>query len=179
MRRSRRAKVIAAAALLMLCWLVFARYLYGWRADGWWEENTGPFTLLLPQDMRGGPVPGIDSYVGEYKSASITLSFDYGMYSGDLSDWPKTGIVQQVTINGRPAKLGTKPSGVTDFPFEIVGYFPASKATQLPNALRLSAECKTSEDVATARKIIESVQLHPERWQKPSLWRRFRRWLHI
>lgn len=43
-------------------------------------------SILMPVDFRQQDVQGIDSYVGEYRSSRIELSFDIGWYSYRAKD---------------------------------------------------------------------------------------------
>src|SRR6266540_2567737 len=114
--------------MLVLLLTAFARHFYGGRTDGWWEEDTGTFTMLLPPDMRGEPGWGVDSFGGDYSSPSIQLSFDTGMWSPSLSgggtDWPKTGIVENSTIRGRAVSIGWATTALGPYPYKMRAYFP-------------------------------------------------------
>lgn len=178
-RRPGRATVIATTAILVLVGLALSFHLRDRRTDGWWEEDTGPFTLLLPPGMHSVAEQGIDSFVGKYTSGTIDLGFDYGMYTNDLSSWPKNGKVERVEVNGRSGKIATLHDPAADFPFEVSGYFPGDGKGSHSLALGLFARCKTSEDALTARAIITSVEIHPEGWKDRTLWQRFRRWLGL
>src|SRR5438552_854545 len=128
MRRSRHATGIATGCFFALILAAFARHVYGGRADGWWEEDVGTFTMLLPPDMRGESGWGEDSFGGQYSSPTMQLHFDTGMWSASLSgggtDWPKTGTIENTTIQGRSVQIGwaTSPSG--PFRYQIRAYFP-------------------------------------------------------
>ncbi len=55
----------------------------------WTSVDTGPFSVLLPPGWQYQPAQGIDSFVGAFSGDGMTLTFDYGMYSGappDTSD---------------------------------------------------------------------------------------------
>jgi hypothetical protein len=132
---------------------------------------------MLPPDMWGNPVEGIDSFVAEFQNTTMVVELDYGKYANDLSDLPKTGTIETVTLGEEKAKIGQAP--VADRP----GYY-YSVAVSMPD-LNLYVEYKRPRDYATARKIVESVRL----WQNRefdlsrfptalSWWQRWLRRLH-
>ena len=55
------------------------------------------------------PVQGIDSLVGQLENREFHISFDYGWYSDDSFDGhihAPSFDVDEVSINGKPARLG-------------------------------------------------------------------------
>ena len=68
------------------------------------------FTFEGPPDLVEIPTHGIDSYVGEYRSPTMKVSFDYGWYSSPLKR--KGDNVRKMIINGESATLVTKPKHV-------------------------------------------------------------------
>lgn len=177
--RPKPTTVLATTAILTVAIFALVIHSRDRLPDGWYEEDTGPFTLVLPPDMRSVPEQGIDSFVGSYQSNRIDLSFDYGMYTNDLSDWPKNGKLEWAEVNGHKAKIATFRDPTANFPFEVGGYFLSGGKGSAGMALGLFMRCKTSEAALDARKIITSVQLHPGGWKDRSLWQRFRHWLGI
>ena len=73
----------------------------------WREEDLGPFSLLLPTDMRKEEVQGIDSYVGKYTRNEMQLSFDYGWYSNAQNYYCDQPEYQesQIQLSGKPARI--------------------------------------------------------------------------
>jgi hypothetical protein len=75
-------------------------------ASPWRSVDTGPFSVLLPPGWSYEPRQGIDSFVGAFSGEGVTLSFDYGWYSGDPEDpSDATQRVHRESIAGRAAKI--------------------------------------------------------------------------
>jgi hypothetical protein len=51
-------------------------------------------------DFLPGTARGIDSFVEEYVTERIKLSFDYGWYSNNFEDWPKDTKFEDLKVNG-------------------------------------------------------------------------------
>lgn len=136
---------------------------------------------MLPPDMWTNPVEGIDSFVAEFQNTTMVVSLDYGIYANDLSDWPKMGTIETVTLGEEKAKIGQSP-------FAYQPGYHYSAAVSMPASmpvLNLYIEYKRPIDYATARKIVESVRLRQNREFDPSRfpsvppwWQRWLRWLH-
>ena len=73
--------------------------------------DAGDFTILAPEDWTFTPLVGTDSTVGQFSNGEMTLSFDYGMHTGDFSrdsvyfEDPSAYTVVEETINGLEAKI--------------------------------------------------------------------------
>lgn len=135
---------------------------------------------MLPPDMWVNPTEGIDSFVAGFQNTAMVVSLDYGIFSNDLSDWPKTGSIETVTLGGEKAKIGQAPVAYRPgYHYSAAVSIPASKPI-----LHLYVEYKRPEDYATARKIVESVRLRPNRefdlsrFPTAPWWRRWLRRLH-
>jgi hypothetical protein len=183
-KRSSRAAWFAIASSIALVLIAVALHIRGKVIDGWRVENTGPFSMLLPTNMYAVPVQGIDSYVGEYHSPRIELSFDYGLWSNDLSDWPKSGVVRQSTLGGLPAKIGTCQAGALyggkpGYAYVVACYIPSTSPTMSAGHLGMYAYCKSQQDAATAHRVFQSIRLHPQDWHELTQWQRFVRWLRL
>ncbi len=82
-------------------------------AKGWVRITAGKaFTFEAPPDTVSVPVQGIDSFVGQYRSASFELDFDYGPYSNDLSGYREDArfVSETETIDGKHAVIVTGPN---------------------------------------------------------------------
>ena len=105
--------------------------------------------------MSVNPLDGIDSFVAEFQNTTMLVSLDYGGYANDLSDWPKTGTIETVTLGEEKAKIGK--AHVAYQP----GYHYCMAVSM--HTLYLCVEYKQPKDYATARKIVESVRLRRNR----------------
>ena len=95
------------------------------------------FSFWGPADLKEEKVQGVDSFVGKYTSPTMTITFDYGWYSG-LSDDPKYKR-EAITLDGRDAVLAQWDGGV-------ILYVPKVTVTEgLPskplNKLAMSITC--------------------------------------
>lgn len=77
--------------------------------DDWREIKTKEFSLNLPADWSFVEKQGIDSYIGEFTNGNATLTFDYGWYSGDVSQKYSLNdlevVIQTTIIDGYGAKI--------------------------------------------------------------------------
>lgn len=75
----------------------------------WLPVQQKRFTFSLPPDFREVKVRGIDSWVREFQSAdsSVSLNFDWGLYSDPLTG-PRDGLTScEEEIGGRKARVVT------------------------------------------------------------------------
>ena len=120
----------------------------------WKKIENHEFSFLLPPSFRKTDTQGIDSFVEEYVSDGINLSFDLGMYSNNFYDWPKETKYESLKIDGKPAKLGTAVFGSrTNFPILTQVYINLGR----PYALSMHAACKSDKEVVLARKIFGTI----------------------
>jgi hypothetical protein len=63
------------------------------------------FSFWGPADLKEKKVQGIDSYVGHWDSPTMTVTFDWGLYSGKLEGDGYT--YEDVTVDGHAAVLST------------------------------------------------------------------------
>jgi hypothetical protein len=104
----------------------------------------GVFSFEAPADMTPIPVHGIDSFVGRYTSTSFNLSFDYGFYSNNLSNYRKDPrfTVEERLIDGKKSRVVTGPgSGCERM---SAAYVLVRDAPSMPTALQIGG-CATSE----------------------------------
>jgi hypothetical protein len=73
--------------------------------EGWQQiDARGHFTFWLPAGLAPLDVKGTDSYVGIWTSDTVTVRFDYGMYSGGMDS----------TVKARPhSETAYRLDGVT------------------------------------------------------------------
>ena len=117
--------------------------------DDWQLIKAGDkFTFRAPSDLQPRNVKGIDSFVGEYTSPTLELTFDYGWYSNSLNDEGYSG--SWTTIDGRRAWIATKDdkTGV---------HFPQVHDTDKKTKLTMFAKLKGSS-LETVHKIFRSIE---------------------
>lgn len=73
--------------------------------DGWQTFETAAFTFEAPGAVVDREAQGIDSLVGEYEGAGLTIRFDFGWYSTDFADLAEHSTSEDVVIDGFPARL--------------------------------------------------------------------------
>jgi len=120
----------------------------------WKKVETVAFSFSIPPELRKSEAHGTDSLVGEYAAEGISVSFDYGWYSNNFSDWPKETKFENVKVGGRDARIGTVAHEFQKgFPFTTQIHF------KLDERMRLSvfAACKSEKELAVARRIFESI----------------------
>jgi hypothetical protein len=128
-------------------------------AQGDWKKiENDHFSFSVPSSFKKTSVHGIDSFVEEYLSNNIELTFDYGRYSNNFGDWPEDTKFDKVTIDGRSARIGiAKQLFRKGFPYSTQVYFKLDQYT----ALSMFAACKSEKDVAVARKIFTTIAFKP------------------
>ena len=133
------------------------------RQSEWQLQDAGQFTFLLPSDMHKTKLRGIDSYVSEFKGRDMTISFDYGMWSNDFSDWPASTDFEVVSIDGLPAKIGLAHEGFHyRFPYATQVYFKDTVHPKGGFHLSMFASCRTLEDCARAKRVFYSIKFKSE-----------------
>src|SRR5215475_282732 len=86
--------------------------------DGWKKIENSSFSFSVPSSFRKTGARGIDSFVEEYMTERIKLSFDYGIYSNNFEDWPKETKFEDLKVNGKDARIGTAmPEFHEGFPY--------------------------------------------------------------
>lgn len=125
------------------------------RADDTWKKiENSSFSFSVPQSFKKTDQHGIDSFVEEYVSEGIKLAFDYGIYSGGFSDWSKETKFDDLKIDGKAARIGTKSIE----PHNGFLYF-TQVHIKLDGAVALDmfADCRSEKEVALAKKIFETI----------------------
>lgn len=172
-RLGRRRRTVRAASAIGCLALLMLLCAFAWRrwsrppplvmsAPPDWQkiDAGGRFTFLAPADLQSKPVQGIDSFVGEYRSHSLTLGFDFGWYSNSLDDEQKAGFRQRwVTVSGRDAKLVVYTNPASPRPYVAAIHFPdlGDGLTRLT----VSAAGQTPADQQDAIRIFSSLQMTP------------------
>jgi hypothetical protein len=128
--------------------------------------DVGPFTIDLPTDLAEHEARGIDSFVGEWRRPGMRLSFDYGQYSNDVATWDPGTEFEAVTVDGKPARIGTNRQ---DFGYGLLYATAISfrnltvhEFSKMPVHLTVFAACSTPADCAVARRIFLSIRFRPE-----------------
>lgn len=132
--------------------------------EGWKRVSPeGRFSFHLPVDMREQKARGIDSFVGEYRSAKIRVSFDYGIYSNDLllySNQPEYKA-KILNLNGQKARIAfyREDNSNTGYRFRGGVHLPVSDDPG--TKLTVFAEFNNEEDRETVNAIFETVVFQP------------------
>lgn len=127
--------------------------------NGWVQVDAKKFSFYVPSDIKAVPVRGIDSFVGEYKCDSISLSFDYGQYSNRLENEGESGYAsRKERIGGKSAKIASFHYPNTGHPFDhaIGVHFPQVAGKEV--RLTVFATCKTTNDYETAKTIFRTIK---------------------
>ena len=124
--------------------------------DGWVRvDDPRGVSFAAPRGVRGGPVQGIDSEVGEYAAGDLRISYDLGLYSSWLCEDPVTSRERR-TINGRPARVITAHDpGATERPYSAAAYFPAPPGEG--RALTLSVDVRIADELPAALAVLATV----------------------
>jgi hypothetical protein len=121
--------------------------------NGWKRIQNYAFSFSIPSTLKKTDARGIDSFVEEYTSDEIEISFDYGLYSNNFFDWPPETKFEKVKVDGRPAKIGTKKNQLGKrFAYSTQVYIKMGDG-----ALSMFASCKSEKEVALARRIFETI----------------------
>lgn len=129
----------------------------------WHTYDAGPFTFSLPPGFYKTSDSGIDSYVSKFEGRNMTVSFDFGLYSGNPLDslredpntlQPRPSFVSHVeTIIGHQVQIVS-----VDFdPNHNSGFRCFIAASFLNAGLTMTARCKSVGDYEGAKRIFRSV----------------------
>ena len=125
--------------------------------DGWKKIENSSFSFSVPSSFRKTAARGIDSFVEEYVTERIKLSFDYGIYSNNFDGWPKVTKFEDLKVNGKDARIGTAPREFhKGFPYSTQIHIKVDGGI----ALSMFAACKSEEEVALARKIFKTISFN-------------------
>ena len=126
----------------------------------WHRYDAGEFSFSLPPGLKKTAAHGIDSYVSEFESPSMELSFDYGFYSNNFQGWPDSTSYEMATVDGRQARIGTAfGSFERGFTYHTQIYFREVRPTV---HLSMVATCKTQKDCDIAKRVFCSIAFKQE-----------------
>ena len=122
--------------------------------EPWQKIENDYFTFSLPSGFKKTEARGKDSFVEEYVAEGMLVRFDYGKYSNRFGGWPPETKFEELKINGKTAKVGTTEQ-------ELKKGFSCATQVNIPLdgglALTLFAACDSEKELATARKIFETI----------------------
>lgn len=122
--------------------------------ETWKKIENSSFSFSVPPSFKKTDARGIDSFVEEYVTNRVQLTFDFGMYSNNFGDWPKETKFEFLTIDGKPARIGTVEHEFRkNLRYSTQVYIKLDENT----ALSMFAACKSEQEVALARKIFETI----------------------
>lgn len=128
---------------------------------GWVQIDARNFSFHVPPDVKAVPVQGIDSFVGQYEGDSISVGFDYGMYSDPLDYKGRPGYrSRDERIGGKRAKIVSyyNPATGHSFDYATGAHFPEVNG----NGLKLTVHvmCRTTNDYETAQTIFRTIKFN-------------------
>jgi hypothetical protein len=129
----------------------------------WVKNDVGAFTFYTPPnlvDFKSGGA-AVDSYVREYKSETIYLSFDYGAYSNSLSGNSDSNCTySRADIGGRRARLKACNEMEANMPFLFAKLTAVHFADTGSRGKRLTmdASCATDASCKDAREIFDTIR---------------------
>jgi hypothetical protein len=133
--------------------------------EDWQTIEAGDFSFRLPPGVEDQEAQGIDSQVGQYDGAGLSVSYDYGGYTNDLSDVAATGTTEDVQVSGLGGRLITSAAADTagySHPFMTGLYVQTAVAGEAPPgtgaALGLSVGFDDGTLVPVADCIVRSVE---------------------
>ena len=149
----------------MICMLV-AAILVGCvtqSSERWNLYDAGPFTFSMPSSLqKNGKFYGYDSYVREFTNEDMSVSFDFGMYSGEPSPDLKE-IRQRRTYSSHVENIAGQNVQIVAFdgvPIDGFRFKHEIVAIYLGAGLTMKAECKTGSDYVDAKRIFRSVKFN-------------------
>jgi hypothetical protein len=125
-------------------------------SEKWNVYNAGPFSFSMPSSFQKNSMHGIDSYVSVFTNQDMTLSFDYGAYSGDPLDRynKRIGYVSHTeSIAGHNVQIASfDPGEASGNRFKHI-----IAASFLGIGLTMTVECREESDYDQVIKIFRSV----------------------
>ncbi len=120
----------------------------------WRRVDAGTvFSFRAPPGLRAVPSRGIDSFVGDYHSAGMEMSFDYGMYTGQSDE----GTPTTIEVSGLPATLRVFRRGAPWRPYNVATLYV--RVTE-PLSLGITVICLSDRDLDDAIRLLRSVVIH-------------------
>jgi TonB family protein len=121
------------------------------------------YSFLAPPGLHSIPVMGIDSFVSNYYSASMRMSSNYGMYTGQ----PDEGTPETIEVSGLPGTLRISRSREPGPSPYFSAYLYVRVLEPLAGELTVSSaetqslgifiECLTERDLSDAVRLLRSV----------------------
>lgn len=147
------------------------------RPEGWRRESApgiagiGTWSVALPPAMQTVPVTGIGSYVAEYRSADLTLLFDFGAHAGTA---PPNCRGKARCITGSLDVHGGRARRVLYYRADPDGGLPyraayeiafGTRRGQMPRRiiLAIGAECASVAACRLADRIVSTIEIRPDR----------------
>lgn len=167
------------AAFIVLAALSASGVLASPLLSGWHRESApgaikgvGSYSVAIPPTMQKVPVTGVDSYVAEYRSSTLTLLFDFGVHAVPAT--PSCRGKARCTIGTFPASGDGRarriryyvpdPDGGLPYrnDYEIPLLGGAAMATR-PISLTIHAECANPAACDLADRIVKTIELRLDR----------------
>lgn len=133
--------------------------------SNWVLIKNAHFSFSAPPDLKDQKVKGIDSFVGKYNSKHLELLFDYGWYPFTFNDWPAETKYEELSIDGRSARIGSvRHQRGYSRPWSTQVFIPAVWKKKSESkfdrdvGLSIFVNCETESDVAVARDIFKSLK---------------------
>lgn len=125
---------------------------------GWVRvDDPRGISFFAPAGVRGGPVQGIDSLVGEYVAGELSITYDLGLYASPLCEDPV--LSREVTrVNGRPGRVVTARDEDADGGRYRAGIYFPSTGNAGPLVLEVTAPEEAGLDAARA--VVATVVWH-------------------
>lgn len=128
--------------------------------QGWDVINAdGKFRFYIPQNMQKQDIHSIDSYVEEYRSKNMKVSFDYGIYSDPLDGYSMELELKEVkeVISDRKAKIVyfKSTSFASEYKYFAGVHFPTVGEGR--NKLTMVVEFNDEKGHETAQTIFGSI----------------------
>jgi hypothetical protein len=127
---------------------------------GWVQIDAGTFSFYVPPNVKAVPIQGTDSLVGAYLGESISVGFDYGLYSDPLADQHLPGYrSRHERIDGKKAKIVSyhNPGAGQPFDYAIAAHFPEANGNL---KLTVHVRCKTANDYQTALTLFRTIEIN-------------------
>ena len=138
------------------------------RLNEWWIYEERGFSMRLPPEVRGGPVQGIDSSVGEFESRYLKLSYDYGMWSCPTEGARNAAESHEEKwmINGEAAAVLSWrfPAYSKEFSRFLMVHFP--NAGPAGGKLSVFAWFDEEAHAATVKEIFQSIEFSPQKHRR-------------
>jgi hypothetical protein len=132
---------------------------------GWKKVDAGAaFSFSLPEEMEQQRATGTGSFVGEYRSPRMRVTFDYGPYPTPISNYSgKSGCEEDTeSISGKEATIVECRKARGNSMYERVTAIHFSDVNKMgegadPMKLTMEIEYGEEDDLETARKVFQSI----------------------